>query len=192
MSSELQDSASEPLLDEAEPFDPLDNDIPVKPAEPGALKTLLRSKYVIVCALFSSLGGLIFGYGIPLPNTILISRPRHRLCDPHHAALQRTLPPDSTHERHAHLFPRTRRLLWKFNLFPPCRQIQSQAHDITRLRDIFMWWVTAGCVARIVGVVFGTRDRGMGGRDVELSCAVVHERDFPEGDPRKLTRPGAI
>jgi hypothetical protein len=72
-SNSLDATTSEPLLsshqDEDEDFDPLDDDELSKSREAGGISRLLRSKYVVGCALFSSIGGLIFGYGI-LPNTL--------------------------------------------------------------------------------------------------------------------------
>jgi hypothetical protein len=69
MSSDSADAApSEPLLsshhdDQDEDFDPLDNVSRSKSREGSSFNRLLRSKYVVGCALFSSIGGLIFGYG---------------------------------------------------------------------------------------------------------------------------------
>ena len=69
----LDATTSEPLLssqqDENEDFDPLDDVELSKSRETGGISHLLRSKYVVGCALFSSIGGLIFGYGI-LPNSL--------------------------------------------------------------------------------------------------------------------------
>jgi hypothetical protein len=63
-------TTSEPLLSsqhpEDDPFDPLSPVSSTKPPETTIPCTaLFRSKYVIACALFASIGGLIFGYGIP-------------------------------------------------------------------------------------------------------------------------------
>ena len=69
MTSDSGDGApSEPLLsshrhEEDEEFGPLDSPVTSKSRETSGLSGLLRSKYVVTCALFSSIGGLIFGYG---------------------------------------------------------------------------------------------------------------------------------
>jgi hypothetical protein len=69
MSFDPVDAApSEPLLSshqtqEDEDFDPLDNALSSKSRESNGIGRLFRSKYVVRCALFSSIGGLIFGYG---------------------------------------------------------------------------------------------------------------------------------
>jgi hypothetical protein len=67
-SNSLDPATSEPLLSsqqyEDEEFDPLNDNVPSKSREMNNVSRLLRSKYVVACALFSSIGGLIFGYGI--------------------------------------------------------------------------------------------------------------------------------
>jgi hypothetical protein len=67
-SNSLDATTSEPLLSsqqyEDEEFEPLDDDALSKSRETNNVSRLLRSKYVVACALFSSIGGLIFGYGI--------------------------------------------------------------------------------------------------------------------------------
>lgn len=71
MASDPIDATSEPLLSShhygeehtSEAFN--DSDRP-KPRNSGTVGDLLRSKYVVGCALFSSIGGLIFGYGTKL------------------------------------------------------------------------------------------------------------------------------
>jgi MFS family permease len=64
MNSESSDAiAHEPLLNGDEIFDSSD-DPPSSRKDRNNFKSLSRQKYVIACALFSSIGGLIFGYGL--------------------------------------------------------------------------------------------------------------------------------
>src|SRR5271154_1298810 len=95
--------SSEPLLAGHPEHD--DIDLSPRPKRPS----LLQSRYVVACALYASIGGLIFGYGKPNLNTEYTnSRPRNRLCNSRHAAFPLTLPNGSPNEGHADLVPRTR------------------------------------------------------------------------------------
>jgi hypothetical protein len=119
-STALESAHSEPLLsEEEEDFDALQDDSRFKADGSSEFRGLLASKYVVGCALFSSIGGLIFGYGIPSEPLASNSRPRSRLCDSGDAILQCALSFDSIDERDAHLLPRTRCILWEFDVFSP-------------------------------------------------------------------------
>jgi hypothetical protein len=65
-STSLDASPSEPLLSaDEEDFDALRDQYVGKNDGKSGFRGLLASKYVVGCALFSSIGGLIFGYGMP-------------------------------------------------------------------------------------------------------------------------------
>src|ERR1700737_1014432 len=101
-STALESAHSEPLLsEEDEDFDTLQDDSRSKADGASGFRGLLASKYVVGCALFSSIGGLIFGYGITSNSLTSNSRPRSRLCDSGDAILQCALSFESIDERDA-------------------------------------------------------------------------------------------
>ena len=120
MRPEPVDSAgSEPLLssqnnDVDDDFDHTSGTA-LKSRKNEVLIDLLRSKYVVGCALFSSIGGLIFGYGIAFVCLLTI-RSRNCVGYFNHAIFQITLPFDSVDERNAHILSRVRRVLRQFDM----------------------------------------------------------------------------
>jgi hypothetical protein len=62
--------SSEPLLADDDLHASGDDDIDLSP--PIKRPSLLQSRYVVACALYASIGGLIFGYGATSLQTELL------------------------------------------------------------------------------------------------------------------------
>ena len=144
----IDGTTSEPLLSseqfEDDILNPVNDNYISKDRENDTLTTLFHSKYVVACALFASIGGLIFGYGASFPPhqfpqpllqfphhiynlqpivLTILHRPRNRLSNPHHASFPIPFPLNSPQKGSLNLHPRTRCLWRKFNMFLPRRPL---------------------------------------------------------------------
>lgn len=181
MSLESHDEIdAQPLLHEEESLDTLDRYSSARKG-PFDLKTFLNQKYVVACALFSSIGGLIFGYGTSVLE-MANNRPRNRLGDSRDAPFQRPISINTSYERSLNIFPGTRRILRKSNLFPLRRSIFPKTRHSPRLYHLHDRRISPSHLNAVMDVIYRKSSGWMGSRDVELSCSVVYVRDLAEGN----------